>query len=378
MKNRKKVLLTILSLILITLFTIPVGALSENDTSYSKYACGLNPTVEEDLSKFDEYIIDNTRYAVPTSVDLSQSNAFPPIGNQGNIGSCGSWATAYYQFGYQVANMYNWDAKHDLSKCFSPKFAYNIAKNDSGSSSFLENYTVLKNCGAVRYSEFTPSSTYSESEVNQWCIDTDKLTNALRNRVSISGYNEIFNPQIPLSYALITSPYSEYLNMMKHLLYTDHIITIGTVFGSSDEITIGGTTFTGNTNWQFDLANNGDIVCTQCVAPSNAQENHALAVVGYDDDISEVFSQFKVRPFVTPTYVDDPAIISMVEHNLGISMLSALTIADRHDNVRIVPISPFISRNICISVKPDKVLSLPLKRLISITKEAARTYVHKI
>ena len=100
--------------------------------------------------------------------------------------------------------------------------------------------------------------------------------------------------------------------------------------------------------------------------------------LGYDDDIGQVFSEHRVHPFVTPTYVDDPAILSMVEHNLGISMLSALTIADRHDNVRIIPISPFISRNICVSVRSDKALTLPMKRLIAITKEVARTYEHKI
>ena len=100
--------------------------------------------------------------------------------------------------------------------------------------------------------------------------------------------------------------------------------------------------------------------------------------LGYDDDISEVFSQYKVRPFVTPTYVDDPAIISMVEHNLGISMLSALTITVKRDNVRIVPISPTVSRNICLSTTPDKVLTLPMKRLVSIAKEFAKTYVHRL
>ena len=100
--------------------------------------------------------------------------------------------------------------------------------------------------------------------------------------------------------------------------------------------------------------------------------------LGYDDDIGQVFNEYKVHPFVTPTYVDDPAILSMVEHNLGISMLSALTIADRHDAVRIVPISPFISRNICVAVKGDKALTPPMKRLIAITKEVARTYVPKI
>lgn len=100
--------------------------------------------------------------------------------------------------------------------------------------------------------------------------------------------------------------------------------------------------------------------------------------LGYDDDISEVFSQYKVRPFVTPTYVDDPAIISMVEHNLGISMLSALTITVKRDNVRIVPISPTVSRNICIATTPEKVLTLPMKRLIALAKELSKTYAHKL
>ena len=100
--------------------------------------------------------------------------------------------------------------------------------------------------------------------------------------------------------------------------------------------------------------------------------------LGYDDDISEVFSQYKVRPFVTPTYVDDPAIISMVEHNLGISMLSALTITVKRDNVRIVPVSPTVSRNICIATTPEKVLTLPMKRLIALAKELSKTYIHKL
>ncbi len=100
--------------------------------------------------------------------------------------------------------------------------------------------------------------------------------------------------------------------------------------------------------------------------------------LGYDDDISEVFTKYKVHPFVTPTYVDDPAIISMVEHNLGISMLSALTITVKRDNVRIVPISPTVARNICVSVTPDKVLTLPMKRLISIAKDFTKVYVHKL
>ena len=96
--------------------------------------------------------------------------------------------------------------------------------------------------------------------------------------------------------------------------------------------------------------------------------------LGFDDDISAVFSQYNVHPFVTQTYVDDPAIISMVEHNLGISMLSELILKDRHADVNLVPIVPEVNRVLAVSVKPDKVLTLPEKRLIALAKEYAKEH----
>ena len=94
--------------------------------------------------------------------------------------------------------------------------------------------------------------------------------------------------------------------------------------------------------------------------------------LGFDDDISAVFSEFNVKPFVTPTYVDDPAIISMVEHGLGISMLSELIIAGKAEDVKVLPIVPEVSRTLAIATQPDKVMTLPLKRLVAITKEFAK------
>ena len=94
--------------------------------------------------------------------------------------------------------------------------------------------------------------------------------------------------------------------------------------------------------------------------------------LGFDDDISAVFNENNVKPFVTPTYVDDPAIISMVEHGLGISMLSELILSGRHDDVKLLPIIPEVSRTLSVSVRPDKVLTQPEKRLIAITRDFAR------
>ena len=94
--------------------------------------------------------------------------------------------------------------------------------------------------------------------------------------------------------------------------------------------------------------------------------------LGFDDDISAVFSEYNVRPFVTPTYVDDPAIISMVEHSLGISMLSELIVANRRDAVKMLPIVPEVYRTVAIAVKADETMTLPVKRLISSAKELVR------
>ena len=94
--------------------------------------------------------------------------------------------------------------------------------------------------------------------------------------------------------------------------------------------------------------------------------------LGFDDDISAVFSQYNVHPFVTPTYVDDPAIISMVEHGLGISMLSELILAGKSDGVKALPIVPTVSRTLAMAVKHDKVMTMPMKRLVAITKEFAK------
>ena len=100
--------------------------------------------------------------------------------------------------------------------------------------------------------------------------------------------------------------------------------------------------------------------------------------LGFDDDIGAVFSEYGIRPFVTQTYVDDPAIISMVEHNLGISMLSELILQGREADVQLVPIVPECARQLAVSVKADKILTIPMKRLISITKDVASRYDMRI
>lgn len=97
--------------------------------------------------------------------------------------------------------------------------------------------------------------------------------------------------------------------------------------------------------------------------------------LGFDDYISVVFSENSIKPFVTQTYVDDPAIISMVEHGQGISMLSALILSGmRKSNAKFVRISPSVCRDLSIVERLDYTPSLAAKRLIAIAKDTVKSY----
>ena len=95
--------------------------------------------------------------------------------------------------------------------------------------------------------------------------------------------------------------------------------------------------------------------------------------LGFDDDICAVFDEYNVKPFITATYVDDPAILSMVEQGQGMSMLSELIVSNTPSPVRKVPIVPEVYRTLCISYKPDKILTIAMKRMIAIAKKEYAT-----
>ena len=52
-------------------------------------------------------------YVLPRYVDNSLLKYFPPIGDQGALGSCAAFNTTYYQFTYTIAKANGWDVKND-------------------------------------------------------------------------------------------------------------------------------------------------------------------------------------------------------------------------------------------------------------------------
>jgi len=74
---------------------------------------------------------------------------------------------------------------------------------------------------------------------------------------------------------------------------------------------------------------------------------------GFDLDISPMFVSAGVRPNVRDTNMDDPAIISMVEHGLGISVLTELVMRGRKARVLALPLNPPFYRELGIMLRID-------------------------
>jgi len=123
------------------------GTSQENQTyqALGSFGTGLRAPSEEGWSAIEQnaYIVEQVNYqaALPAAVDLSASPYFPPIGDQGQQGSCASFALGYYCKTYQEAKEHNWDLSGAAwvggaddcnitdpykGKVMSPAFVYNL------------------------------------------------------------------------------------------------------------------------------------------------------------------------------------------------------------------------------------------------------------
>ena len=96
--------------------------------------------------------------------------------------------------------------------------------------------------------------------------------------------------------------------------------------------------------------------------------------MGFDLDIMRVLNRHGVMPLVRTTQVSDSVIISMVEHGLGVSILSELVMKGRKDNVQAVPMDPPAVHELGIAARPRKELRPLARKFIA----AARDMIEKM
>ena len=153
-KTFKKIAASIMAMTSLAMSTSGLNSMAETTEIESEnlgFGEGLISESEDDLNAF-------AAASLPSSVDLSTSPCFPPIGNQGSIGSCTAWASTYYQYSYEVNKLNNVTSTADRV-IYSPKWTYNnINSGVDNGSSYTNAYTLLKNQGAVTLNEFPYSS----------------------------------------------------------------------------------------------------------------------------------------------------------------------------------------------------------------------------
>ncbi|HPR41818.1 MAG TPA: C1 family peptidase [Candidatus Methanofastidiosa archaeon] len=148
------------------------------DTDYNViidgHGTGLVPPTEEEwesmvgsINIVDEISLEYDG-PLPTSLDLSSSKYFPPIGDQDGEGSCVAWAVGYYTKTFQEALEHGWDLSGAVwvggtyghpstgyqDKIFSPDFLYhqvNRGRSDAGSS-YSDIMEIVTNTGASTWS----------------------------------------------------------------------------------------------------------------------------------------------------------------------------------------------------------------------------------
>ncbi len=93
-----------------------------------------------------------------------------------------------------------------------------------------------------------------------------------------------------------------------------------------------------------------------------ANQEFLMPSDGFDMDITPLLGRVlgKQLPRIRYTNLSDSAIVSMVEHNLGVSLLSELIMQDIHASVHALPLDPPASRKLGIAVSErhqnDKVI----------------------
>jgi len=89
---------------------------------------------------------------------------------------------------------------------------------------------------------------------------------------------------------------------------------------------------------------------------------------GFGIDILRVFDQQEIHPNIRPTMVDDATVVSMVEHGLGISMMTELTLRGRTNNIKLLPVEPTAYRDLGIAVRSANAATAHLQKFIACAK----------
>lgn len=213
---------------------------------------GLECTASPEYSFSENLAPDDL--VIPEDLAASQdlSNFLPPVGNQGSLGSCTSWAITYYLKSYQ--EILEDGGMVDTLNILSPAFTYNqITAGDCEGTAIADTFEILKTEGAAPLTVFP----YNDDDC---ASQPDEEVKALASENRISDYRN-------LSSENLVETMKTYITNQKPIVIA---AVLSSQFGRVDNL--------GLSAYREHSVNYDETDC------------HAMLVVGYNDE----YNAFKV------------------------------------------------------------------------------------
>ena len=202
-----------------------------------------------------------TSATLPTSVDNSTLPSFPPIGDQGELGSCVAWGSTYYQASHELGLLNGINNKTSSNGILSPKWTYNLLNGgqDNGLSPPTA-FQLLNINGATSIVNFPYDANYLA-----WDINSNDWISALSNRLS---------PMVAIPG--LGGSGAQNLTAIKQALNNGHVVTFATYIDS--------WVFTNIKTDPQDI-NNLHVGDLAGVWMNGTDGGHFITIVGYDDTL---------------------------------------------------------------------------------------------
>ena len=192
----------------------------------------------------------------PSSVDLSESEYFPTVGNQSFNGNCGYWANYYTSMTY----IYNKTKgiKTTLENSHNPIFGYVFYGKSLEDSLVIATQIGYPTIGVLPIDHYGTNTFSPYKEV--W---EDAIMHRLETWVDYTSYGE--------EDSVITGPKDPTLNQLKQVLYDGGCVGVGTL----------------SAKWNYSVVasgeHKGELVIDRC--DGTGYGGHGVSIVGYDDNI---------------------------------------------------------------------------------------------
>jgi C1A family cysteine protease len=211
---------------------------------------------QDETQEFKTPVAARVAVALPSYVNNSLLPSFPPIGDQGQEGSCLAWASTYYQASHEVGLANGRNNKSSKAGILSPKWTYNMVNGGLDQGSMITDaYAVLSQNGAVSIASFPYDGNYLA-----WDTQGSDWVAALSNRTSKPKF-------LPGLDGDITS--------IKQALNNGHVLTFATFIDSWVMTSVG-------SNPNADPRFVGQLAASWM---NGSNGGHMMTIVGYDDNV---------------------------------------------------------------------------------------------